>query len=490
MKIKLVDKQLENIITDVEIVFILEYHFDHRFVADKALLNSLNFEAHTGEGIYVPLRKKLYVGLTRLTQEEVRIAAHKAVSMLKEYGYTNAKVGLYLDDDISKTKNVKAMVEGFFAGEYKFTKYKTKKKKVTFKEIIISTEEYENRTVNVERIENAINIAKKTAKSVNLVKDIVNTPAEDFTPQSMVQEAQKLANKYNLSINILDENDLSKENMNALLAVSRASRHEPKLIHLAYKPENPIATISLIGKGLTYDSGGLSLKPSKSMVSMKMDKAGSATVLGIMNAIAGLGMDVEVHAFLGMAENMIGGDAYKPDDILTARNGMTIEVQNTDAEGRLVLADVLSYSQDQVDADYIFDYATLTGACVLALGEYTTGVMGHSTQLKREIIRASQSIGEYSANLPFNRYLPKLLKSEIADICNIPSTPYGGAITAALFLDNFILKRNKDKWVHFDIAGTAYTDKPWGINGFGATGIQVRSTVKWIERLIKKNKKD
>ena len=490
MKIRLVNKTLDNIHTDVEIVFVQEYHFDHRFVSDKALLNSLNFKAHTDEAIYVPLRKKLYVGISDLNQEELRLAAYKAIKTLRKYSYKSAKVALYLDDVVSSTKSVKAMVEGFFIGEYSFNKYKSKKEKITFNEIVISTEEYQQRTVNVDKVENAIKVAKKTAKSVNMVRDIVNTPAEDFTPKTMVDLATQMADKYNLNIEVLDEDALKNENMNAMLAVGRASRHESKLIHLSYKPKNPVATISLIGKGLTYDSGGLSLKVGGSMVGMKMDKSGSATVLGIMNTVADLGMEVEVHAFLAMVENMIGGDAYKPDDVLIAKDGTSIEVQNTDAEGRLVLADTLVYAQENVNADYIFDYATLTGACVVALGEYTTGVMGHSTPLKRDIIRASKSVSEYAANLPFNRYLSKLLKSDIADICNISSSKYGGAITAGLFLDNFISKENKNKWIHFDIAGTAYAQSEWGINIKGGTGAQVRGTIKWIERLIKKSKKD
>ena len=272
-----------------------------------------------------------------------------------------------------------------------------------------------------------------------------------------------------------------------MLAVGRASVYSPKLIHLAYKPKNPKKVVTLVGKGLTYDSGGLSLKPATSMVRMKMDKAGASTVFGIIKAVSELKLNIEVHAFVGAVENMIGGNAYKPDDILKSRKGDTIEVRNTDAEGRLVLADLLDYAQDKVkNSDYIFDFATLTGACMVALGQYTTGLMGHSTKLKHTfMMRAANASGELIAHLPFNKHLKKQLKSEIADICNISNKPYGGAITAGLFLDNFIKEENKDKWLHFDIAGSAYTESAWDINVYGATGAGVRFMSWFLQDLDK-----
>ncbi len=196
--------------------------------------------------------------------------------------------------------------------------------------------------------------------------------------------------------------------METLLAVARASRHKPRVIHLAHKPKNPIATVSLIGKGLTYDSGGLSLKPSDFMVTMKSDKSGASTVLGIMKAVSELNLPIEVHGFVGAVENMIGGDAYKPDDVLVAKNGKTIEVRNTDAEGRLVLADTLCYAQQEVKADYIFDLATLTGASVVGVGQYTSSIMGFSDEVKEKVLKYAKSAGEFATKLDFNRYLQRL----------------------------------------------------------------------------------
>ena len=198
---------------------------------------------------------------------------------------------------------------------------------------------------------------------------------------------------------------------------------------------------------------------------------------------------MEIHGFIGAVENMVDGSSYKPDDVLHSKKGDTIEVRNTDAEGRLVLADVLTYAQEKVKADYLFDYATLTGACMVALGQYTIGVMGHSSKLKHSISTAAKSSGELAGSLPFNNHLRKLLKSEIADICNIGSKPYGGAITAALFLDNFIEDKMKNRWAHFDIAGAAYTESAWDVNSYGGTGAGVRLTLSLLENLETKRKR-
>ena len=312
----------------------------------------------------------------------------------------------------------------------------------------------------------------------------MNTTPEDFYPKSMTKEAKKIAKLDDITLKVHGEEYLEKNKMFSMLGVGRASRHESQLIHLTYKPKNAKTKVVLVGKGLTYDSGGLSLKPGDSMVTMKSDKAGACMVLGAMNAIAQMKLPIEVHCILGAVENMIGGDAFKPDDVLTAKNGTTIEVRNTDAEGRLVLADCLCYAQDKIKGiDYIFDYATLTGACVVGVGEYTTAIMGNNTGLRCNAIKNASASGEFSTSLPFNRHLRKLVKSKIADTCNMASSRYGGAITAGLFLDNFIYKENKDKWLHFDIAGPAYVESAWGYNPYGASGAGVRMTVEFMKTL-------
>ncbi|HHB94558.1 MAG TPA: leucyl aminopeptidase, partial [Campylobacterales bacterium] len=198
---------------------------------------------------------------------------------------------------------------------------------------------------------------------------------------------------------------------------------------------------------------------------------------------------IEVHGFVGAVENMIGGDAYKPDDVLVAKNGKTIEVRNTDAEGRLVLADTLCYAQQEVKADYIFDLATLTGASVVAVGQYTSSIMGNSDEVNNIVLKYAKSAGEFATKLDFNRYLSKTLKSEIADICNISNSRYGGAITAGLFLSEFIDDDHKDKWTHIDIAGPAFVEQSWGENPYGASGVGVRMMTRLIEGLVSQSHK-
>ena len=304
----------------------------------------------------------------------------------------------------------------------------------------------------------------------------------------MTEDAKNLAKENkNIKCEIYDEKFLEKEKMNAFLAVSKASNNPPRLIHLSYKPKNAKKKVVFVGKGLTYDSGGLSLKPSDYMLTMKADKSGGAAAMGIIKAIADLNLDIEVHSIIGACENMIGGNAYKPDDVLISRENISIEVRNTDAEGRLVLADCLSYAQD-LKPDLLIDLATLTGACVVGLGEYTSGIMGNNEDLQNKFYESSKKSGEYANILHFNPYLKDLLKSNIADVSNISSSRYGGALTAGIFLDKFIRKEYKDKWLHLDIAGPAYLEKTWGYNSFGASGAGVRMCVNFIIDILRKNK--
>jgi leucyl aminopeptidase len=336
----------------------------------------------------------------------------------------------------------------------------------------------------------AVHNGEISANATNFTRDIVNTTPDDCYPEIMANIAQELSDNSSLKCNILKPKKLRKEKMETLLAVARASRHKPRVIHLTHKPKNPKAVITLVGKGLTYDSGGLSLKPSDFMVTMKSDKSGGSAVLGVMKAISEMNLPVEVHGFVGAVENMIGGDAYKPDDVLVAKNGKTIEIRNTDAEGRLVLADVLCYAQQEVKADYLFDFATLTGASVVGVGEYTTSIMGNAKEPKDIMSYGAMVSGELVTQLDFNPYLKKTLKSNIADMSNISSTRYGGAITAGLFLSEFIDDNHKDKWTHVDIAGPAFIEHAWGENPCGASGAGVRMTIRAIEKIIKNADKD
>ncbi len=436
---------------------------------NKKLLDKAGFQAKQDTICFLHEKTTLVCGVEDSSSDSIRSSASIAIKALKSANYKSAAF------DVSST-NIQAIVEGIVLGGYTFNDYKSKPTKTKLKNIYLVSKD-------IKKLQRAFEEAIIIADSTCFTRDIVNKTPEDLNPPSFANLAKKLARENGLKCEILGEKELKKEKMESMLAVGRASRHDSKLIHLSYKPENPKKVVSLIGKGLTYDSGGLSLKPATSMVTMKMDKAGGCAVLGMIKAASELKLDVEIHAFVGAVENMLGGDAYKPDDVLVTRSGTTVEVRNTDAEGRLVLCDVLDYAQDKVKADYIFDFATLTGACMVALGQYTTGVMGHSSRLKHDFSKAAGKSGELVGSLPFNKHLKTLLKSGIADISNVASKPYGGAITAGLFLDKFIKEENKNKWLHFDIAGSAYTDSPWDCNVYGGTGAGVRFMSNFLQNI-------
>lgn len=485
MKFNLSTEKIANIKSELEIVIVINKEFSHRFIKDKKVLERVGFKAEQGETSLLVESNRLYVGSESIQSKDIRPAIAMAMRAIKGTSYRNAKIHTYMTHP-NCTAVLRGMVEGIVLGAYSFETYKSKKSKQNLKEITISTEEYHGFELEIASCQKAVDDAIIGAESTNFTRDIVNTPPDDVYPRVMASIAKKVAKEGDLYCNILKPKELKSQNMHALLAVGRASRHTPRVIHLAHKPQNPKAVITLVGKGLTYDSGGLSLKPADYMVTMKSDKSGGSAVLGIMQAVAKMDLSIEVHGFIGAVENMIGGDAYKPDDVLVAKNGKTIEVRNTDAEGRLVLADVLCYAQQEVQANYIFDMATLTGACVVGVGHYTSGVMGNHTIPTEMVLDAANNIsGEMATKLDFNRYLGKSLKSEIADIANISNTRYGGAITAGMFLSEFIDEHHKDRWAHIDIAGPAFVEAAWGENPHGASGAGVRMMLRLIEKLAK-----
>lgn len=468
---------------DLEIIFVIDNDLKHRFVHDKKLLKKAGFQGGQDETCLILGKDRLYVGADSLKSADIRTAAANAMKALIGKKYKNIKVATYTNEGCTYT--LRAMVEGFILGAYTFETYKSKKNESAIKLISISLDEYNGIELDIENASEQIHKAQITADATNFTRDIVNTTPDDCYPEVMADIAEGLAEDIGLKCTVLNPKELKKEKMETLLAVGRASRHKSRVIHLTHKPKNAKKVITLVGKGLTYDSGGLSLKPADYMVTMKSDKSGGSAVLGIMKAIAEMDLPIEVHGFVGAVENMIGGDAYKPDDVLVAKNGKTIEVRNTDAEGRLVLADVLCYAQQEVKADYIFDFATLTGACVVGVGHYTSGVMGNNAEVQSMVVKEAKQAGELATALDFNRYLKKTLKSEIADICNISNTRYGGAITAGQFLSEFIDEKHTDKWAHIDIAGPAFVEHAWGENPHGASGAGVRMMVKLLENLAK-----
>lgn len=315
-------------------------------------------------------------------------------------------------------------------------------------------------------------------ESINLTRRLVNTPASDMYPESFAEEALKVAEELEIGIEIWDEKQLHEQRCEALLAVSRSAGRAPRLVIMQYRgagASDSSVPLALVGKGVTFDSGGLSIKSSEGMKTMKCDMAGAATVLGAMRGIAARKLPINVVGIMGLVENMIGPDSYKLGDVLKARNGRTIEVLNTDAEGRLVLADALDVAAE-LKAERIIDLATLTGACVVALGKDIAGLMTNDEPFAEQVKSAALACGEKVWQLPMHAEFSEQLRSEIADMKNIGDGRWGGAITAAKFLEEFVAE--KVKWVHLDIAGPSFSDKGKAWVDAGASGCMVRTLVE------------
>jgi len=482
MNILIENKKLTEVEADITIVLVLNKNLDHKWIEDKKELEFLGFEGESEEICLVG--KTIYVGCESTDNDEIRLSSAKAINHIKKTKAKTVKVGTYSND--CPGVNIKAMSEAFILGSYAYEEYKSDKKPLKIDSISICLEDYNDVAISEKTAKQAVEAGTIIANATNFAKDLVNEIPYKMHSLKLEEMAKGLESLENVTSKSFGKEFLEEQGMGAFLAVNRASHIPPRLLHVIYKPKNAKEKFVFVGKGLTYDTGGLSLKTGGHMVSMKSDMSGSAAVLAILKGAAELKLPYEVHAIVGATENAIGPEAYKPDDVLIAKNGKTIEVRNTDAEGRLVLADCLCYACEQ-KPDYLIDMATLTGACVVALGDYTTGVMGHSSELKNSLMQNADKSGELTGALPFNRYLKKLLKSSIADISNISSSSYGGAITAGLFLDNFVADEYKDKWLHLDIAGPAYVEKEWGYNQCGASGAGIRMNLYWM---IEKSKEE
>lgn len=313
--------------------------------------------------------------------------------------------------------------------------------------------------------------------SINHTRRLVNEPAAMIYPESFAAAAKAIANECGLGIEIWDEEKLAAERCRAILAVGAGSTAKPRLVILKHDGGGDEPPIAIVGKGVTFDSGGLSIKPSDGMVDMKCDMAGAATVVGVMRAIAKLGVKQNVIGLCGLAENMISGSAYKLGDVIETRSGKTIEILNTDAEGRVVLADTLDVAIGHGPRAMV-DLATLTGACMVALGNEVAGLMPNDETLCKSVQSAAAAEGERVWPLPMFELYDEKIKSKVADIKNVGEGRWGGAITAAKFLENFV---GDVPWVHIDIAGPAFADSPKPHRDAGATGVMVRTLVRWVE---------
>jgi leucyl aminopeptidase len=442
------------------------------------LISETEFEGKPGSsavtrvGSKSPVRKIILVGLgeeEKVELDTVRVAASAIARIAKKEKVKT--LGISLPVIVNPANTTAGITEGVVLALHEDNRFKSE----------------ENGSLKLETVEilgvgsqpEAIDKAQKVCSGVILARELVNAPANAVTPITMAETAQSLADEYGLAIEILEKEDCEKfeQGMGSFLGVAKASDLPPKFIHLTYKPEGTAKRkVAIVGKGLTFDSGGLNLKPSGSGIeTMKMDMGGGAATLGAAKAIAQLKPDVEVHFISAATENMISGRAMHPGDVLKASNGKTIEVNNTDAEGRLTLADALVFAE-KLEVDAIVDLATLTGACVVALGDDIGGIWSTDEDLAKQFQTASEQAGEQLWKMPLQEKYFEGLKSPIADMKNTGPRA-GGAITAALFLKQFV---EKTPWAHIDIAGPTWADKDSGVNNAGATGFPVRTLVNWV----------
>jgi len=411
----------------------------------------------------------------RFSPDAVRRAAGVATRELA--GTRHVAISLPTTD-----QGIRPTAEGALLGAYTYYRYRNASQadhRAAVETITIVSDDA--RTPEAKR---ALTRAQVVAEAVCKVRDLVNTPPSDLHPKEFAQFAAEQADQYNLDIEILDERQLKKGGYGGILGVGQGSINPPRLVRLQYRHPKAKKTIALVGKGITFDSGGLSLKPTASMDWMKSDMGGAAAVIVATTAIAQLKVPINVTAWAPLAENMPSGSAQRPSDVLTIFGGKTVEVLNTDAEGRLVLADALVRASEE-QPDYIIDAATLTGAQLVALGTRTSGVMGNDDDLRKAITDAATTAGEQMWPMPLPPELRKSLDSQVADIANIGDS-YGGMLVAGIFLQDFIGKRDGEPipWAHLDIAGPAFNQgNPYGYTPKGGTGAAVATFVQLAEDL-------
>ncbi len=450
----------------------------------KELIASGDFQGKDGQisiiytyGSAKPKRIML-VGLgnkEKFHLNKLRIASGQAVNCARQTGIAELVFpvfGKYLG--LAEADIVAAIAEASILAEHKFDTYKTDKTPVKLNSIRICAGKEDG------ALKPAVEYANIVAGNACNAKDIINTPGSVATPTYISDLAASLCKKQKaVKCTVLDKKDLQKMGANGILAVASASTNEPRIVVLEYSPIGAKKSYALVGKGITFDSGGLDIKPAPSMETMKQDMSGAAAVLYAVLSAAELKLPVKIIGIMALTENMIGPNAYKPGDIIRTMSGKTVEVLNTDAEGRMILADALHYAKS-FKPDYIVDLATLTGACFIALGSEASGLVGNDAELSRKIINAGDKTFERAWELPFYEEYQNYIKSDFADIKNVVSNSPsgGGAVTGARFLSNFV---EGFKWAHLDIAGTAWSDSDSGYTPKGATGVGVRLLARFLK---------
>jgi leucyl aminopeptidase len=401
-----------------------------------------------------------------ITPESIRRAVGSAMRALTDA--TTVAIAVPTDTP----ERVRAAAEGVLLGGYTFTRYRSDNESTSPTEAVVLTDLARNKAVLAD-----VHNAETVSRAVNTARDLVNTPASDLNPVTFAEQVVERARGSKVKVTVLDETGLHNGGYGGILGVGKGSATPPRLVTMSYKPRGAKAHIALVGKGITFDSGGLSIKPTTGMATMKCDMSGAAAVVSATEAIAELGLPVQVTAYAALAENMPSGTATRPGDVLKMYGGKTVEVLNTDAEGRLVLADAIT-TASELGPDLIVDVATLTGACVIALGTRTSGIMSNRDDLLQELRRSAARVGEEMWPLPLPEEMHERVRSsKVADLAQHSSDRSGSALYAGAFLREFV--GEGIDWAHFDIAGTAFNDGgPWGYTPHGGTGAAVRTLVQ------------
>ena len=441
------------------------------------------FKAKRGKMLIVPLADGgmqciVIVGLggkDDITPDDYRKAAYDIVRQAAQRGASTVSIAI---PGASEPQASRCIGEGAALAGYRFDRYQTSEDDDHFAvPDVVSV---------LEGDLDALLEGQVLANAQCYARDIANEPGNVINPETLENKASDLAAEKGFTCTVLQADELERRGMNALLSVGNGSATPPRLIHLTYDPgAKAKGCVAIVGKGITFDSGGLSLKPADSMITMKGDKTGACVVFGVMKAAAELELPVKLHAIVGAAENMPDGGSYRPDDIIRASNGKTIEIGNTDAEGRLTLADALVYACRQ-KPDYLIDIATLTGACAVALGDTTAGLFSNRDEMAEAFYKTSLITGESFWHMPMkDENLRKKIKSPVADMINSTGTRYGGAITAAMFLENFVDKNIP--WIHLDIAATDFVKEPYSYYVKGATAYGMRTIASFIIEKLREN---
>ena len=435
---------------------------------DQVLAVSTLGKAKVDKVVLVGLGEKRALG-----DADVRAFAGKAARAANSDKARSLVLGL--PDGVEK--RLRYVAEGLELGAYRFTKYLTgDRRPKTELETVTIASAAKLRAADTKK---TIELGQRIADAVNIARDLSNEPPNVMFPVALAARAQEVAKANGIKIQVFDFKEILRRGMKLIDAVGRGSSNEPRFVHMSYVPKRSKKRVVFVGKGITFDSGGLSIKPAAGMGEMKHDMSGAANMVGLMAAVAALKPNVEVHAIMACAENMPDGNAYRPGDVWGSLDGKTVEIINTDAEGRLVLADALAYAR-ALEPDLLIDNATLTGACVVALGSTCSGFYATNDATAAEFTAAVKQAGETMWRMPLLEDLREQIKSEVADVKQTGDR-YGGSITAALFLREFI--GDTKNWVHADIAGPATADRPSGwTQAKGATGHGVLTFVALLER--------